>query len=57
MESTQYLRINSETLSENSSMVIGESQPKIDLTGATPLTIVRVLDPEIKTYIPICSFF
>ncbi len=38
-------------------MVVGESKPKIDLTGATALTIVRVLDPEIKLYIPICSLF
>ncbi len=38
-------------LSEISGMLTYDSKPRIDLTGATALTIVGALDHEIKSYI------
>ena len=38
-------------LSEISGMLIHDGKPRIDLTGATALTIVGALDHEIKSYI------
>ena len=39
------------SLSEISGMLIHDGKPRIDLTGATALTIVGALDHEIKSYI------